>query len=110
MQPEDGPVKPVAYASRILTNAEKKYSQSEKESLAIVFGVTKFRQYLLGRQFTLKTDHKPLITLCGAYKLIPQMALSIIKRWTLLLNAYDYQEKIIAVLIFCLEILFNSNL
>ena len=90
LQPEDGTLKPVAYASRILTNVEKKYSQIEKESLAIVFGVTKFRQNLLGKHFTLKTDHKPLITLCGEHKPVPQMASSRIKRWTLLLTAYDY--------------------
>lgn len=90
LQPENGTLKPVAYASRVLTDAEKKYSQIEKESLAIVFGVTKFRQYLLGRHFTLKTDHKPLITLCGEHKSIPQMASSRIKRWSLLLAAYDY--------------------
>lgn len=90
LQPEKGTLKPVAFGSRVLTDAEKKYSQIEKESLAIVFGVTKFRQYLLGRHFTLKTDHKPLITLCGEHKPIPQMASSRIKRWTLLLTAYDY--------------------
>ena len=90
LQPENGTLKPVAFASRVLTEAEKKYSQIEKESLAIVFGVTKFRQYLLGRHFTLKTDHKPLITLCGEHKPVPQMASSRVKRWTLLLAAYDY--------------------
>jgi len=53
VQPEDGTLKLVAYASKIFTNAEKRYSQIEKESLLIVFGVTNFRQYLLGRHFTL---------------------------------------------------------
>ncbi|KXJ08001.1 Retrovirus-related Pol polyprotein from transposon 297 [Exaiptasia diaphana] len=90
LQPEQGTLKPVAFDSRVLTDAEKKYSQIEKELLAIVFGATKFRQYLLGRHFTLKTDHKPLITLCGEHKTIPQMASSRIKRWTLLSAAYDY--------------------
>ena len=59
-------------------------------SLAIVFGVTKFRQYLLGRHFTLFTDHTPLITLMGEYKPVPQSAAARIKRWSLLLAAYNY--------------------
>ena len=45
----DGTLQPVAYASKILNNAEQNYSQIELESLAIVFGVTNYRQYLLGR-------------------------------------------------------------
>ena len=86
----DDSLLPVAYASRILTSAEQNYSQVERESLAIVFGVTKFRQYLLGRHFTLLTDHKSLITLMGEHKPVPQLASAQIKRWSLLLAAYNY--------------------
>ena len=56
----------------------------------MVFGVTKFREYLIGRHFKLLTDHKPLITLLGEHKPVPQLASARIKRWSLLLAAYDY--------------------
>ena len=50
----------VAYASRVLHRAEKKYSTTEKEAFAVVWAVTNFSLYLCGRQFTLWTDHFPL--------------------------------------------------
>ena len=56
----DGGERPVAYASKSLSDAEKNYSQLDKEALAIVFGVRRFHQYLYGRKFTLITDHRPL--------------------------------------------------
>lgn len=86
----DGELQPVAYASRTLNKAEQNYSQIERESLAIVFGIIKFRQYLMGRHFKLLTDHKPLITLLGEHKPVPQLASARIKRWALLLAAYNY--------------------
>ncbi|XP_011884023.1 PREDICTED: uncharacterized protein K02A2.6-like [Vollenhovia emeryi] len=51
----------VAYASRTLTTCEKKYSQIEKEALALAFAAERFKEYVQGIDFTLETDHKPLL-------------------------------------------------
>ena len=64
----DGSERPVGYVSRSLTTSEQKYSQLEREALAIVFAVVKFNQYLMGNQFILATDHKPLLVLFGENK------------------------------------------
>ena len=52
---------PVLYISQKLTPAQQKWSSIEREAYAIVWAVNRLRQYLLGRTFTLRTDHKPLI-------------------------------------------------
>ena len=87
---EDGSEKPIAYASRTLAPAEKKYAQIEKEGLAIIFGVKKFHQYLYGRHFTIYSDHRPLEHLFSENKSIPTLASARIQRWALTLCAYDY--------------------
>ena len=88
---DDGSEHPVAYASRSLTPAERKYSQLDKEGLAIIFGVKRFHHYLLGRRFTIYSDHKPLQHLFGRSRAIPPMASARIQRWALTLSAYDYE-------------------
>ena len=89
-QRKDGVLRPIYFASRSLSKAESHYAQIDREALAIVFGVQKFRQFLLGRHFVLLTDHKPLITLFGENRSIPLMASARIKRWALILSAYTY--------------------
>ena len=86
----DGSKKPIGYASRSLTSAERNYSQLEKEGLACVFGVKKFHDYVFGHPFELVTDHKPLITLLSEYKATSAQASARIRRWSLTLAAYEY--------------------
>ena len=68
---KDGLEQPIAFASRTLSVAEKKYAQLDKEALSIVFGVKCFHQYLYGRKFSILSDHKPLQYLLGEKKGFP---------------------------------------
>ena len=89
-QMDDGSEHPIAYASRTLSNAERNYSNLEREALSLVFGVKKFHQYIYGRHFNFLTDHKPLGTLFNEKKATPTMAEARIQRWALTLAAYNY--------------------
>ena len=51
----------VAYASRTLTPTEQRYTQIEKEALALTWACEKFCNYLIGTKFLLETDHKLLV-------------------------------------------------
>ncbi|XP_037931955.1 uncharacterized protein K02A2.6-like [Teleopsis dalmanni] len=60
--------KPIAFVSRALTKCEQNYSTLEKEALAIIFCVSKLKQYLHGNNFILRTDHKPFISIFNENK------------------------------------------
>ena len=65
----DATWRPVAYCSRSLSNTEQRYAQIEKEALALTFGCERFSDYLIGKQFHVETDHKPLVLLLGSKNL-----------------------------------------
>ena len=85
-----GEEKPVVFSSRTLTQSEKNYSHLDKEALAIIYGVKKYHQYLHGRRFEIKTDHKPLTYIFSESRATPTMASGRIQRWALTLGGYDY--------------------
>ena len=87
----DGKEKPMSYASRTLSSAERNYAQLDKEGAAVIFGIKKFHQYLYGQTVKIFTDHKPLLGLFKADKAVRAMASPRIQRWALLLAAYDYE-------------------
>lgn len=89
----DGREAPIAFGSRTLQAAEKNYSQLDKEALSIIFGIKKFNQFLSGRQFTILTDHKPLLGLFNPSKPISDHMSPRMLRWSLMLGAYQYNIK-----------------
>ena len=84
---------PVIYVSRKLTPPEQNYSDIEREALAIVFVVTILKQFLLGRRYTLQTDHKPLKYLFAPDEEIPKTASARITRRAIALMGFDYELK-----------------
>ena len=87
----DGFERPIAYASRTLTSAEKNYAQFDKEGLAVIFGILKFHQYVAGRTFAVYTDHKPLVGLFGGKT--PRVTSPRLMRWLMTSSAYSFEVK-----------------
>eukprot|EP00795_Rhopilema_esculentum_P005001 gene5001-biopygen83 len=87
---KDGRERPIANASKTLTETQRNYSQIQKEALAIIFALSKFHHFLYGRKFILITDHKPLLTLFGPTKATPSLAANRLARWALMLSQYEY--------------------
>ncbi|CAB3985107.1 Transposon Tf2-9 poly [Paramuricea clavata] len=85
MQSDGHETRPVAYAT--LTDVERRYSQTEREALAVVWGCEKFHLYLYGTTFKLFTDHKPLEFIYSPKGKPPPR----IERWVLRLQPYRFK-------------------
>ena len=79
--------KVVAYISRSLSDVERRYSQTEREALAIVWAVERLHVYLYGGHFTLITDCKPVELILNNPQSRPPAR---IERWNLRLQDYDF--------------------
>lgn len=86
-QVQDEVERVVAYGHRSLTEVERRYSQTEKEALSLVWACEHFMMYLLGIQFELVTDHKPLQFIFNRADSKPSPR---IERWVLRLMAFNY--------------------
>jgi len=78
--------KPIYYASKLMNNVEKNYTTIEKEALAMIYVVKKFRHYLFGDNFVFYVDHQTLLYLVNKLVVICQIA-----RWLLLLQEFDFK-------------------
>jgi hypothetical protein len=87
-QTEDKKHHAIAYASKTLMRAQLNYATIEKELLAIVFAIDKFRSYLVGAKVIVYTDHAAL-----KYLLTKKDAKPRLIRWILLLQEFDLQIK-----------------
>uniref|UniRef100_A0A0N5C173 RNA-directed DNA polymerase n=1 Tax=Strongyloides papillosus TaxID=174720 RepID=A0A0N5C173_STREA len=87
---EDKKERPFAHASRTFSASQRNWSQLDKEAAAIIFGVTKFQDFLLGRKFILQTDSKPLTYLFGDKMGLPITALKRVDRWSIIMQRFTY--------------------
>jgi hypothetical protein len=84
VQVQDGRERTIGYASNVLTKEQRKYCTTRKELLAVVKFTRQFRHYLLGRRFTVRTDHNSLVWLTRFKSIEGQLAL-----WLEELSQYD---------------------
>ncbi|CAB3998121.1 uncharacterized protein K02A2.6-like, partial [Paramuricea clavata] len=80
----------VAYISRSLSDVERRYCQTEREALAIVWAIERLHIYLYGGHFTLITDCKPVELILNNPQSRPPAR---IERWNLRLQDYDFNVR-----------------
>ena len=110
-QREDGKPYVIYYASKTLNEAQRNYTTIEKELLAVVFSLDKFRAYLVGPSIVVFTDHSAL-----KYLLTKQDAKARLIGWILLLQEFNLQikykkgvENVVADHLSRLAIAYNSH-
>lgn len=88
LQKQNGVYRVIAYFSAKLTPAQQRYSTTEKECLAVILSIEKFRIYIDGTRFTVYTDHASLLWLHRFKESNGRLV-----RWALRLQSYDFELK-----------------
>ena len=83
LQEVDGKLMPISYASRTLNSAERNYSVTKREALAVVWALRHYKYLILGYRIIVVTDHKPLLAI---FRKEPPDAL--MSRWLILVQEY----------------------
>ncbi|CAC5404852.1 unnamed protein product [Mytilus coruscus] len=91
IQEQNGELRIISYASRSLSDTERRYSKTEKEALALVWACERFHVYIYGSQFELLTDHKPLECIYSTKSKVCAR----IERWVLRMQPYTYTVRYI---------------
>ena len=76
----------IAYSSRILKEEEKKWCATERECLAIIYGLKIYRHYLMGQKVLIKTDHRPLLSMK-----VNTQTNDKLKRWYAIINQFNHE-------------------
>ncbi|GFV29814.1 transposon Tf2-11 polyprotein [Trichonephila clavipes] len=90
LQGEGSDEHPTEYASRLLTPAERNYSTTEREALAAVWALKKFRGYIEGTEITVASDHQPLKSLLNLKSPTGRFA-----RWALEIQSFNLKVQYI---------------
>ncbi|GFX40575.1 retrovirus-related Pol polyprotein from transposon 17.6 [Trichonephila clavipes] len=90
LQGEGSDEHPIEYASRLLTPAERNYSTTEREALAVVWALKKFRGYIEGMEITVASDHQPLKWLLNLKSPTGRLA-----RWALEIQSFNLKVQYI---------------
>ncbi|GBM51196.1 Retrovirus-related Pol polyprotein from transposon 17.6 [Araneus ventricosus] len=77
---------PILYLSKKFSDAERKYSTTERECACIIYAIKKLKYYLDGQKFTIETDHNPLVWLKTNAGTNPRLM-----RWSLSLQPFNYK-------------------
>ena len=88
LQNYDGKLLPVSYSSKKLLDRETRYTISEKECLAIVWAINKYKKYLFGTEFLVQTDHEAL-----KYLEEKKFTNARLMRWSLSLQPYKMKTE-----------------
>ena len=80
--------RPVFYASTSLSGAETRYPTIEREGLGVIWACERFKDFLIGKQFTILTDHAPLVSLFGK-KVLDELTPRL-QRFKIRLMRFDY--------------------